>query len=150
MTNIYIVTGGRRFGDISDGAMTGSAEYRQRYLEYKWFMQTIYDFFVDHSNDGGNDIKFVFGDATGVDTNAKAFCEKFFIPFQEYEADWDTHHKAAGPIRNQFMFDDNVDNVVGLLAFPGNNGTANMIEVVETYNQKNPENAKSIHKFIFD
>lgn len=41
------------------------------------------------------------------------------------KADWDTHGKAAGPIRNQRMLD--IYKPTFCVAFPGGTGTADMI-----------------------
>jgi YspA, cpYpsA-related SLOG family len=43
-----------------------------------------------------------------------------------YPADWDTHGKAAGPIRNQSMLDQN-PGIELVIAFPGGRGTADMV-----------------------
>jgi len=43
-----------------------------------------------------------------------------------YPADWDTHGKAAGPIRNQSMLDQN-PGIELVIAFPGGKGTADMV-----------------------
>jgi hypothetical protein len=40
-------------------------------------------------------------------------------------ADWKTHGKAAGPMRNQKMLDEHKPDLV--LAFPGGRGTADMV-----------------------
>jgi hypothetical protein len=42
-----------------------------------------------------------------------------------YEADWNTHKKAAGPIRNRLMLKNESPHVI--IAFEGGNGTADMI-----------------------
>jgi hypothetical protein len=42
-----------------------------------------------------------------------------------YPADWNTHKKAAGPIRNRLMLTDGQPHVI--VAFEGGNGTADMI-----------------------
>jgi hypothetical protein len=42
-----------------------------------------------------------------------------------YPADWNTHRKAAGPIRNKLMLTDGQPHVI--IAFKGGNGTADMI-----------------------
>ncbi|MDA7915275.1 DUF2493 domain-containing protein [bacterium] len=42
-----------------------------------------------------------------------------------YKADWKTHGKGAGPIRNRLMLTDGQPHVI--VAFPGGNGTADMI-----------------------
>lgn len=43
-----------------------------------------------------------------------------------YPADWKTHGKAAGPIRNQEMLDLN-PGIELVIAFPGGTGTADMV-----------------------
>jgi hypothetical protein len=40
-------------------------------------------------------------------------------------ADWNTHGRAAGPIRNQRMLDEVKPELV--VAFPGGRGTADMV-----------------------
>lgn len=47
---------------------------------------------------------------------------------ETYRADWARYGNSAGPIRNQQMLDTGLDM---LLAFPGGNGTANMIGICE-------------------
>ena len=42
-----------------------------------------------------------------------------------YPADWDTHGRGAGPIRNKQMLEEGKPDLV--IAFPGGKGTANMI-----------------------
>lgn len=64
----------------------------------------------------GNDLVVVHGDCpTGADRIAKEFCEQMGITQDPHPADWDTHGKAAGPIRNKKMVDLGADLV---LAFP--------------------------------
>jgi hypothetical protein len=48
----------------------------------------------------------IFGDCNGVDAAALRTCIKHKIPYKVYAADWKTHGKAAGPIRNKQMIDD--------------------------------------------
>jgi UDP-N-acetylmuramoylalanine-D-glutamate ligase len=47
------------------------------------------------------------------------------IDWVEYPADWKTHGKAAGYIRNKQMLDEGKPDLV--VAFPGGRGTADMI-----------------------
>lgn len=42
-----------------------------------------------------------------------------------FEADWHTHGRAAGPIRNRRMIEEGKPDLV--VAFPGGRGTANMV-----------------------
>jgi len=68
----------------------------------------------------------VHGDAKGADTLADQVAEKIGIDRIAFPANWTKHGKAAGPIRNRHMLDRiGVDLV---LAFPGGNGTADMIK----------------------
>jgi predicted Rossmann-fold nucleotide-binding protein len=66
----------------------------------------------------------VHGGATGADTMAAAVAYTLDWEVEEHLADWETHGKGAGPIRNKKMADAGAD---GLIAFPGGRGTANMI-----------------------
>lgn len=50
-------------------------------------------------------------------------------PAMRYHADWRTYGRAAGPIRNQRMIDDGKPHLI--VAFPGGNGTHNMIALAE-------------------
>lgn len=133
--NIYIITGGRAFADISDWALDhlGSVEYQQMFLQRKWMLARLNEFFLAHSNDGGNDIKFVFGDARGVDTVAWDFCRDGFISYNRYKADWDSYGRAAGPIRNAEMLKENITDLKGILTFPGGKGTAHMVKLGEQH-----------------
>lgn len=45
----------------------------------------------------------VHGGARGIDTAAAKWAHINNVVCHEYEADWDEHGKAAGPIRNQEM-----------------------------------------------
>lgn len=65
------------------------------------------------------------GDAPGVDRIAGQWALYQGLAVRPYPADWDTHGKKAGPIRNSFMLKAaNPDMVV---AFRGNWGTDDMV-----------------------
>lgn len=68
----------------------------------------------------------VNGGAAGVDTLAVQWAAQQGIMSLTYSADWSTHGKAAGPIRNRAMARD----AAALLAIwdGKSRGTANMIE----------------------
>ena len=71
----------------------------------------------------------IHGGARGADRCA-AFCAKELgIKVVTVPANWKTHGKAAGPIRNQRMLDDFKPDLV--LAFPGGRGTADMVARAE-------------------
>jgi hypothetical protein len=44
-----------------------------------------------------------------------------------YKADWDTHKRAAGPIRNKLMLTNESPHVI--IAFKGGSGTAHMMKI---------------------
>ena len=49
---------------------------------------------------------------TGADCMADQFCKKFCVSVQRFPADWDTHGKYAGYLRNKAMVDTNPDLVL--------------------------------------
>lgn len=55
------------------------------------------------------------GGARGADTLAQLAARRIGLPCITYEADWDRHGKAAGPIRNQQMLETSAPELV--LAF---------------------------------
>ncbi len=71
----------------------------------------------------------VNGGAKGADFAGRWWAERFGMQVETYEADWDTHGRAAGPIRNQRMIDEGKPDLV--LAFPGGRGTADMVRRAE-------------------
>ncbi len=65
------------------------------------------------------------GGARGADTLAKTAAVVMGIDIEEFTADWESHGRAAGPIRNKRMLDEGKPDRV--IAFPGGKGTANMV-----------------------
>lgn len=69
----------------------------------------------------------VHGGANGADWLAKYWAESMHIPSKEYKADWrGGQWRSAGPRRNHFMLNDSKPDIV--VAFPGGNGTADMVK----------------------
>lgn len=66
----------------------------------------------------------VSGGASGADEQGEEWARSKNIPVKIFPADWKTHGRAAGPIRNREMawYAD------ALIAFPGGRGTENMIK----------------------
>lgn len=62
---------------------------------------------------------------TGADKLARMWCISRNHHFDRYPADWNTHGRSAGPIRNQRMIDEGKPDLV--VAFPGGRGTADMV-----------------------
>lgn len=64
----------------------------------------------------------VSGGALGVDIGGEQWARTKGIPVRRFPADWATHGKAAGPIRNAQM----AEYADAVVLFPGGRGTANM------------------------
>ena len=72
----------------------------------------------------------VEGGAKGVDEQARNYALKKNISFRTFDADWDKHGKAAGPIRNAKMA-DYADKLIAF--YDGNSrGTGNMIKTAKS------------------
>ncbi len=76
------------------------------------------------SKDWGPDVTIIEGDARGADRMAGYWARRHGHTDMKFRADWQSHGRAAGPIRNQQMLDEGPDMVV---AFPGGRGTADMV-----------------------
>jgi hypothetical protein len=50
--------------------------------------------------------KLVVGDCRGADSLAVQYAQKHQIPYQIYQANWETEGKTAGPHRNRRMVDE--------------------------------------------
>ena len=69
----------------------------------------------------------VCGEARGVDTLGKDWAQDHNIPVASFPADWDTHGRAAGPIRNKQM-GDYADMLVVIWNPAKSKGSANMFD----------------------
>ena len=67
----------------------------------------------------------ISGCARGADTLAIEWAGDNNVTVAPFPADWKTHGKAAGHIRNQQMIDKGKPDLV--VAFPGGRGTADMV-----------------------
>ncbi len=67
----------------------------------------------------------IHGGAWGADQLADDWAAFREVPRRTFLADWETHGKKAGPMRNQRMLDEGRPNLV--IAFPGARGTADMV-----------------------
>lgn len=65
------------------------------------------------------------GGAPGADASAATFGRMNDIRVTTYKADWNSHGRAAGPIRNRRMILEGKPDLV--IAFPGGRGTADCI-----------------------
>lgn len=102
-----LIYGGRDFADDRDGNA----------FAFLTDLSLGYDFF-------GNPFSVIIsGTAKGADQFGERWATFWKYPVERYPADWDTHGKASGHIRNQQMLDSGVDLAI---QFPGGKGTADM------------------------
>lgn len=85
---------------------------------------------LDWAHETYNITTVIHGAATGADSLASLWCKARNIPEIACPADWKTHGRAAGPIRNHAMLDNHKPDLV--IAFPGGNGTLNMCKIANT------------------
>lgn len=97
-----IVTGGRNYDDI----------------------QKVFEVLDDEAPE-----KVIQGGAKGADDIAAQWCMERGVECQTYNADWATYGRAAGPIRNKQMLEENKKAKV--LVFPGGAGTANCVKIAK-------------------
>ena len=113
-----LVCGGRRWGwaryDASKTLqMLAAAQRRQTYA----VLDSIHE-------QGAIDVV-INGDAKGADRLSSQWAGERDVEIVRFPADWGTHGRAAGPIRNEEMLRVGRPDIV--VAFPGGHGTANMI-----------------------
>lgn len=110
-----LVCGGRDFTDQTffDKKMTELMnEYGKTSIGYSGIPELI-------------NVSFISGCARGPDSFIIEYANYFGAYVQKFPADWKRYPKAAGAIRNQQMLDEGKPDLV--IAFPGGNGTADMI-----------------------
>jgi hypothetical protein len=112
-----LVYGGREFGTS-----------REEYKKAQSFLNdlAINVFPRTEEDEYGNylpAITIISGEARGADSIGTDFAAINWTGYEGYPADWNTHGKAAGHIRNQQMLDSGIDLAV---EFPGGRGTADM------------------------
>tara|TARA_R110000868_G_scaffold13711_1_gene63542 strand:- start:14864 stop:15259 length:396 start_codon:yes stop_codon:yes gene_type:complete len=83
---------------------------------------------TDLQNSIGRSIFVITGGATGADSLAEKFAKNYGLPCAIVPAIWTVYGRSAGPIRNEWMLTLNPEWVV---AFPGGNGTANMVQLAK-------------------
>jgi hypothetical protein len=74
-------------------------------------------------------VAIIQGGASGADLLGRCWAGMYNVKCVTVRADWHTHGRAAGPIRNKRMLDDFKPDLV--VAFPGGRGTADMIQQAE-------------------
>lgn len=74
-------------------------------------------------------VTIISGGARGADRLAEDWAAINWTNLEVYNADWNAHGRAAGPVRNQRMLD--VGKPDAVLAAPGGSGTADMVRRAE-------------------
>lgn len=77
---------------------------------------------------GKGPFELIYGAAPGADTLAARAALSLGMPVKQYPADWKTHGKAAGPIRNRQMLDA---QPVKVFAFGAGRGTQDTVSEAE-------------------
>lgn len=72
------------------------------------------------------DVVIIHGAARGADSLADDYGRERGLRVIRYPADWETHGRSAGAIRNKLMLTDGDPHVI--VAFKGGRGTQNMIQ----------------------
>jgi len=75
-------------------------------------------------------VKVIHGGCSGADMISGVIAKEIGIPVQVFPADWKSHGRSAGPIRNQKMLDEGKPDLI--LAFHNNidssRGTKDMVK----------------------
>lgn len=75
----------------------------------------------------------IHGGAAGADSIADRLAKERGLAVMQFNADWNRHGRAAGPIRNKLMLDVGAPDVVHAFPLIGadNSGTRNMMDLAE-------------------
>lgn len=100
-----------------------------RYYDNRERLFEVLDKALQAATLAGRSFTLVHGGARGADSlsHTWASMRKESIDVRVYEADWKTHGRAAGPIRNKKMLTFEQPHVI--IAFKGGNGTAHMMKI---------------------
>lgn len=78
------------------------------------------------------DLVIIHGGANGADLLADSWATVNWVAVVEYKADWNTHGKKAGYLRNKQMLEEGKPDLV--IAFPGGRGTNMMVKLAREAN----------------
>ena len=104
----------------------GGREYDDR-ASFFHFMDRVLKTIGATGENPRRDVVIIHGAAPGADSLADDYGRERGLRIIRYPADWKTHGRSAGPIRNRLMLTDSQPNVI--IAFKGGRGTADMITI---------------------
>ena len=101
----------------------------REFNDWDFLNDTLYDIFNEIGL-GASKLVIIHGGARGADSLAGRFAKEYGIEVEEYpvtKEEWKTLGKGAGHIRNAKMLHNGNPSLV--IAFPGGNGTRNMVDI---------------------
>ena len=107
-----LVCGGRDYG-CEDGQLNR--------------LRRTLDAALEAAQSAGKVAVIIHGNARGADLLADQYAREKSIRVVSFPADWKTHGRRAGPIRNIKMLTESQPHVI--IAFKGGNGTAHMMKI---------------------
>jgi len=102
----------------------GGRDYDNRAYFFR-FMDRVLETIRGTGDSPKRNAVIIHGGAKGADSLANDYGTERGLRVVLYPADWKTHGRAAGPIRNIKMLTEGQPHVI--IAFKGGNGTADMI-----------------------
>jgi hypothetical protein len=102
----------------------GGRDYDDRTYFFH-FMDRVLETIRGTGENPKRDVVIIHGAARGADSLADDYGRERGLRVIHYPADWETHGRSAGPIRNKLMLTDGQPHVI--IAFKGGHGTADMI-----------------------
>lgn len=120
-----LVCGGRDFGSIPKDIFPDHPDYHEFLMKAESERMLLAET-LNRLKEVVSIDAIIEGGARGADTLAGNWADDNHVIRLTYPADWKKHGKAAGFIRNQQMLDEANPSIV--IAFPGGNGTKDMVE----------------------
>lgn len=122
-----LICGGRGFEDADYLFLSMDKYIRELQEESPIAVQSFNQDQMYRLRDG--EFEIITGGAKGADTLAKLWADSRGYDCVTFWANWNKFKKSAGPIRNKRMLRYNPDVVV---AYPGDKGTQNMLQLART------------------
>lgn len=82
---------------------------------------------LEAAQSAGKVVVIIHGNARGADLLADQYAREKSLRVIPFPADWETHGRRAGPIRNIKMLTESLPHVI--IAFKGGSGTAHMVKI---------------------